>query len=56
MTPVKSKRDVTMNLRTSAEIKRMISALAKADNLSIARTIEQLIRAEHAKRKRRAQS
>lgn len=46
-------RDKTMNLRTSAEVKRMVASLAKADDLSIARTVERLIRAEFTKRKRR---
>jgi hypothetical protein len=57
MTAKNTVRDQTMNLRTTKTIKQMVAVLAKAHNLSVARTIEQLIRAEHGRRaKQRTQS
>jgi hypothetical protein len=44
------RRDVTMNLRTTASIKRMVEALSVAEDRSIANVVERLIRAEVERR------
>ena len=43
-------RTVTLNLRTTASIKRMIEALSVAEERSIANVVERLIRAEAERR------
>jgi hypothetical protein len=43
-------RTVTLNLRTTASIKRMIEALSAAEDRSIANVIERLIKAEIERR------
>jgi hypothetical protein len=53
----KPTRNVTMNLRTSAEVKAMAVELAHATSRTIGGTIEWLVRteyAEHMRRQRRA--
>lgn len=40
-------RSITLNLRTTPTIKKMVEALADADERSIAQTVERLIRADY---------
>lgn len=44
--PSKKTRDITMNLRTTSAVKKMVSAIARADDRSLGNTIEHLIRDE----------
>jgi hypothetical protein len=43
-------RSITLNLRTTPAIKRMVQALSDAEERSIANTVERLIRAEYERR------
>jgi hypothetical protein len=42
-------KNTTLNIRTVPAIRKMVATLAAADHLSIAQTIEKLIRAEFEK-------
>jgi predicted HicB family RNase H-like nuclease len=43
-------RTITLNLRTTPSVKKMVQALADAEERSIAQTVERLIRAEVERR------
>jgi hypothetical protein len=43
-------KNVTLNIRTVPSIRAMVAKLAKADERSIAQTVERLIRAEYQRK------
>jgi hypothetical protein len=43
-------KNTTLNIRTVPAIRKMVAKLAAADHLSVAQTIEKLIRAEHERK------